>query len=871
MPKLAIRQQIMVLAILPFLLVAGGTGLFLLNSYLTEVHHLDEAMAQRSARLLSRHLAASLRQNTDAVDAILASSLDREMLGVGLLGLNGEWLATRGQPQKPDISRASGNKEPVWQTSELTATWPIYRYDHTALSPQSGKEPPQLGWAVVTTSHNHFLQARYLVIAISLLWLLLMLLLVVYLGGRLTRDFDTSIKQMRDLISNLDQHDWSTRLPHSKNRDWQFLFGAINELAHRTQQHLRQLQNDIEHSHEDLQKTLESLEISNMELALAREEALTASQSKSEFLANTSHEVRTPLTGILGFCHVLLESESNPRRREYIETIKISAEHLLRVLDDILDLSKIEAGKFSLQLQPFALLPVIEESAALFAQQAADKGIELIVDTAEPLPVSVSGDSARLKQLATNLISNAVKFTDRGQVLITLSAENHSDDSSDICLSISDTGIGIRQQEQAKLFQAFQQLDGTDTRKHGGTGLGLAMVKRLVDLMRGSIHVSSEPGRGTRFDVRLPLSSEAPVNPTEPKNQIVHFWEENPDARRALRRRLQANGFQSQAHDTLSQLLAAASPEVHLVAGFSSQRSFFDVEPQLTAYSELIVLLPSLAGVLAREDFIFLQKPLAEHKLLQALAGEDKRAGTQSLKASSVLVVDDNRSNRLLLSALLEELQAKGTLCASGREALALCEQQAYPLIILDLQMPDMNGEDTARAIRETPLNRHSRLVALTAHLPDDGRQASPLFDQFMLKPMTLVALRQLLDISSRPDGAVNTALSLKRANNNPQLAQVLTERFLLSLEETREEWRAAIADRNTGAIESLAHQLVGACRYVGAPSLERALEGLQKQLEGAEFEEVRTLTENCLNCMDDLLCWRTRNAVDEALVPDSG
>ncbi len=867
MPKLAIRQQIMVLAILPFLLVAGGTGLFLLNSYLTEVHHLDETMAQRSARLLSRHLAASLRQGTDAVDAILASSLDKEVLGVGLLGLDGEWLATQGQPKKPDSDPAPGNK-PVWQASELTVSWPVYRYDHTALSPLHGAESAQLGWAVVTTSHNHFLQARYLVIAINLLWLLLMLLLVVYLGGRLIRNIDISVKQMRSLISKLDQHDWSTRLPHSKNPDWQFLFGAINDLAHRTQQHLRQLQNDVEHSHQDLQKTLESLEITNMELALAREEALTASQSKSEFLANTSHEVRTPLTGILGFCHVLLESESNPRRREFVETIKISAEHLLRVLDDILDLSKIEAGKFSLRLQPFALLPVIEESAALFAQQAADKGLELIVDAVEPLPASVSGDSARLKQLATNLISNAVKFTDSGQVLITLSAENHSADTSDICLSISDTGIGISQREQAKLFQAFQQLDGTDTRKHGGSGLGLAVVKRLVDLMGGSIQISSEPGRGTRFDIHLPLPSEPPPKPVERKNQIVHFWDDNPDVRRALRRRLQANGFQSQAHDTLSQLLAAASPGIYLIAGFPNQSSFQHAEPQLSGYSELIILLPSLAGVLARQDFIFLQKPLAEHKLLQALAGEDRRAGTPAVHASSVLVVDDNQSNRLLLSALLDELKAKGTLCASGRDAVALCQQHTYPLIILDLQMPDMNGEETARAIRETPLNRHSRIVALTAHLPDDSRKTSPLFDELMLKPMTLAALSQLLMATAPPDGAINTALGLKRANNNPQLAQLLTERFLLSLEETREEWRAAISDRDTQAIASLAHQLAGACRYVGTPALEHALEGLQAQLEGAKFEEISTLAENCLRCMDDLLNWRPLITREEPVLP---
>ncbi|MBB3046006.1 two-component system sensor histidine kinase BarA [Litorivivens lipolytica] len=864
MPKLAIRQQIMVLAILPFLLVAGGTGLFLLKSYLTEVHHLDETLAERSARLLARHAAAALRQgDSEGLDDLLASSFDRQTVGAGLLDMDGNWLGQRGAPIKPNLSLPFERGSPVWHEQQLTAYWPVYRYDHTDLSPTSGTEPAQLGWAVITSSHNHFLQARYGVIALSLVWLLLSLLLVVYLGGRLTRNFDNSIKQTHQLLSNLDQHDWSTRLPHSKNRDWQLLFSAINELAHRTQQHLRQLKNEVEHSNQDLQRTLESLEISNMELALAREEALSASQSKSEFLANTSHEVRTPLTGILGFCNVLLQSETNPRRREYIDTIKHSAEHLLRVLNDILDLSKIEAGKFSLQYQPFDLLPVIEESASLFSQQAADKGIELIVDAEEPLPLRVMGDSARLKQLLTNLISNAVKFTDAGQVLIHLRAEET--ESGLISLSVIDTGIGISSPEQSKLFQAFQQLDGTDTRQHGGTGLGLAVVKRLTDLMGGSIQVNSELGRGAHFEVRLPLTPETTkALPVEAKGITVHIWEENPDARRALRRRLRAHAYEVESHGQLEELLAITGSGNTLIAGFASQHSFSAAEAQLTAHPDVIILLPSLAGVLARQDHVFLQKPLSERKLLEALQGRDERAGPQPAPTSSVLVVDDNDSNRLLLSALLEELGTNGTLCASGREAVALCEHQSYPLIILDLQMPDMNGTETARAIRQCALNKNSYLVALSAHLPDESESAAlALFDRVLLKPMTLTTLAQLLQAHSDGEAVVSQALCIERANHQPELAKVLLKRFLFSLEATREEWKSAVSERDSEAVRSLTHQLLGACRYVGVPALELQMETIQSEINEGLTSQVWKTAEESLKAMDALLAWHAEETAD--------
>ena len=330
----------MVLAILPFLVVVSATVLYMLYSYHQETHALDEQHVKRSARVIANSARSGLINNQrDALQALLDATLDREIIAAAILSPDGAVQLSSGDFPNPVF----GSQSAVWNDKNVSARWPIYRFGHTSAPGVHGATDPLLGWVVITAQHTDILQNRHHTIAWGLLWALLSILLTIYLGGRINHTLMTRILQLRDVISKLDRHQWSARLPDSAYPDWQLLSEALNSLSQRTQQSFRKLQNEVDHSHRDLQRTLEHLEISNMELELARVEAQSASQSKSEFLANTSHEVRTPLSGILGFCNVLLEHETNPRRREYLESIRNSAEHLLGVLND-LDLSKIEAG-----------------------------------------------------------------------------------------------------------------------------------------------------------------------------------------------------------------------------------------------------------------------------------------------------------------------------------------------------------------------------------------------------------------------------------------------------------------------------------------------------------------------------------------------
>ncbi len=876
MRSIGLRQQLLLFALLPLFVVCAGTGLFVLYSYHTEVEILQERQALRTARMLARLAAPALiTDDRGKLQELLDSAIDQNICGAQLLSTDYTPIISSGKLEPHEANQASLR----WHGGGLSARHPVYRYSHTNLPPTSDIAPPMLGWIIVHSDQKSLTQYRYETITASLLWILIALLGVSFLGGNISKILKRRMTQLRTTISSLDSHDWSTRLPQSDNPDWQSLSSALNDLAQRTQQRLRLMQNQIEHSDHDLQNTLESLEISNIELELARKEAVSASQSKSDFLANTSHEVRTPLTGILGFCKVLLQSETHPRKRDYLETIQRSAEHLLGILNDVLDLSKIEAGKFSLDHKPYNLLRVVEESVCLFSHQAADKGIELIIEAIEPLPAEVCGDGARLKQLIANLVSNAVKFTEHGQVLVRMSVKKLDGLLSELSLEVADTGIGIEAKEQSQLFKAFQQLDSSTTRAQGGTGLGLAIVRNLLIQMHGAIDLDSSYREGTRFRISLPL--EVVQNSRDRYQEATLYktallWERNPDSRRALTHRLQKHGIVVTHIETLDELthLMPLRPDCKLLLSLRDESELTTIEPVLPP-SRTSILLPTLRNVLTRSDHDFVQKPVTESQLIAQFRSPNIVRDTLDTRPvlaqtmASTLIVDDNANNRLLLKVLLDHSGAPGKLCSSGADAVSCCSSHHYPLILLDLQMPGMDGAEVAAAIRRSALNAHSHIVAMTAHGSCDSVPPEQLihFDDFLAKPINLDTLQKLLRFC-RPDSShtlhpdelkpININDCLHKSEQRPELALQLLAKFIDGLPECESQWRTATTQRDIDSIRSLAHQLQGACAYVGAPPLSMALTKLQASLHesGSWNDALATSAHTVISEIRKLIHW---------------
>ena len=668
----------------------------------------------------------------------------------------------------------------------------------------------------------------------------------------------------------------------------------LSEIDRRDRQLLLQ-QIDLE---QVVDKRTAELRSANAELVAARDRAMDASRAKSEFLANMSHEIRTPMNGIMGMTDLLLESPTTPDQHDGLTTVKASAESLLAILNDILDFSKIESRKLELEKIAFSPTQAVADVLKPLAVRAHQKSVELLCEVDATVPDGVIGDPGRFKQIVTNLVGNAIKFTDEGHVLVTIRETRRDAGRSGLHVSVADTGIGIPIEKQRAIFEAFSQADGSTTRRFGGTGLGLTISTTLARMMGGRLWVESEPGAGSTFHFTVDLEVTALTTheaaPNLPDLSVL-IVDDNPVNRRILIEQVRRWKLRPVAVDggraAVDALDAAArgGQPFGLVLLDANMPEFdgFDVAAEIARRPELarptVMMLTSSGkygdhhrcrelGIAAyltkpvhgRDLFVAIGRALEARPALPAISSP-KPAGTRSAAdRRRVLLVEDNVVNQRVAIGLLKRRGHTVVAVDNGREALHALEQDVFDVVLMDLQMPVMSGLDATALIRdrERATGGHVPIIAMTAHAMagDRERCLASGMDGYLSKPvdpqLLFAAVEQQQAIAAAASAEPSTVVFdmdglLARAGGDRKLMAEIVRLFLEDYPARLAAIRAAIDAHDANALRVAAHGLKGAAGNLGAMAVYEATSALEQIGADGHLDAARGVWERLLSDVD--------------------
>ncbi|MDX2346622.1 MAG: ATP-binding protein [Legionella sp.] len=875
MKGFGIRQQLRIATLVPVLLVAVLFTIFYniqLNQTLDEhTSNLGEAYVNQ---LVSAAQLTILEGDTRSLQALIdAAVTNRDVLTLAFYDASGQLLAYRGgkHPRRhslpPESVRTSGfteTKANGRQSIRFFSPISLPRFNlynnsrlasltHPATT--TGQADHLLGWLSIDLNTQPMLLKKYSMYLGSLLITCLGIALGFLLNYFLSQKIHRPVTRLRHTMRQISNDAFETPIKTGSSSELGIIEQGCVDLQKQYLDTLNEFNEHVDTATQDLQQSLELLEEKNVNLLLDKRKAEEELKQKSILITSLSHEIRTPMNGIIGFANVLLETSLTPVARDHVKTIKGSAKDLLAILNNILDYSKIDAGKLKLDTIPLDIRNCIDDVLALAAPSAYKKGLDLIPSTALDVPKTMVGDPIRLKQIINNLVSNAIKFTEQGHVLIRTHVHQITEQSYTLCLAVTDTGIGISPEEQSTLFHAFHQAGKNTARHYGGSGLGLVICKQLAEHMQGHITLESNTNQGTTFSVYLTFTKlpAYEVEKTQPK-RFAHIkaicFDTNPLHLEALCHGLGHFGITCIKANTFDALNIAFTQHPNAQLAFISTTPAH--EKMLSNFLNQQTIPTILLSKFLIEDYQalgaerFLMKPpniqklqdTIESMLLQNASPKTNQLDLERLRTNlrdirpNLLIAEDNTVNRMLLNAWLGTSAALD-IVDDGEQALAICHQKQFDAILIDLHMPKLNGLEATRLIREhTTLNKNTPVLLISADSYDLDRAAldEQKIDRKLAKPIdeNLLLHHLITVLKNAKITPINWPQCVQKMSGNSALAQKFLDRFVSELPTHRHTLLAAIKIQNKKIIEETAHTLRGACGFSSLPKLEPALAKLE-------------------------------------------
>ncbi|GDY24427.1 histidine kinase [Agarivorans sp. Toyoura001] len=910
MTKYGLRARVYILTIIPTLFVG-----ILLASYFTfnRNQQLDNFVIEQGVNVIEPLAIASevglSRYNREKVKSLI-SVTHRKMSplikSIAVYDKHNQLFVTSNYHRNirllqsdPELPLPQSTQVEIYP-NRIILRAPIWAEAEGSFAAFSNGKPELLGYISMQYNKDRALLLQFRDTTVALFIVLFGVLISVLFAFQLSKQVTQPITNMVSIVDRIRQGRLDARVDGSYTGELGLLKHGINSMAKSLAEYHEEMHQSIDQATSDLRETLEQIEIQNIELDIAKKEAQQGAKAKSEFLANMSHELRTPLNGVIGFARQLLKTQLSNNQADYLLTIEKSANNLLAIINDILDFSKLEAGKLKLERIDFNFRDTVNDVVTLLAPSAQDKNLELNLLIEPNVPEGLRGDPLRLQQVFTNLLGNAIKFTHQGQITVNVGLVKQQGQKVILGASVQDTGIGISKEQQSQLFQAFKQADTSINREYGGTGLGLVITQKLVQQMGGDIKLSSEPEHGAIFGFELHMELAemvlgAPLPLTALSKTSVLLFEPHEISQAVVSGLAEQWQLPLQTVNTEQQWRnALVDFQGTLVIGHSDWKDLAPLQQKITqalkVSYEVIALInssdPDIHQVILQAGAKHcISKPINHRKFAHALVDDridDSPVVTPIAKVSRsklvlrVLAVDDNAANLKLISAMLEELVTEVDTCTNGLEAITKAEENSYNLILMDIQMPILDGISATQKIRENSKNQQTPIIAVTAHaLAGEKEQLlGQGVDDYLAKPIDESSLEKLIhrwqpnakllsrenlvstleqpQILEFENASLSWQLAMQRANNNQTLALDMFVMLQESFAEIESGIEQVLAQQlNADEFVLLIHRFRGGCAYSGCKRLESLAGTIEDSLR--QHGEVARVEPELLELSDEI------------------